>query len=623
MRQPPAHDPDPARELGARIVEAVERLAGERITIEEALVRESAPQHGADYQSNVAMAMAKRLGRPPREFAEALAAELRVEDMCEPPAVAGPGFINLRLDRGWIAGRLHELLADPRLGVAVAEAPLRFVVDYSSPNVAKEMHVGHLRSTIIGDALARLLRFCGHEVILQNHVGDWGTPFGMLIEQMVEEGDGGDGRDGADQRSISDLNDFYQAAQAKFRAEPEFADRARGRVVALQSGDPATLELWRELVEESERHFDVIYELLGVLLSERDIAGESTYQRQLGEVAAELEQSGLAMLSDGALCVFPQGFLGRDEQPVPLILRKTDGGYSYDATDLAALRYRVRQLSANELLYVVGAPQRLHFDMVFQVAREAGWLDSGRHARHIAFGSVLGDDRKMLRTRSGAPVRLIDLLTEAVDRAAAVLAERGMDGGEDLARAIGVGAVKYADLASDREKDYVFSWERMLALEGNTSVYLQYANARARSVLRRGALAEDGTGEAGPGVDAEDAGGGKETGQGPGGAPRAEAIELAEPAEHALALALLRLPAAIAATLADYRPHKLCAYLYELAVSFSGFYEACPVLTAPEPLRASRMALCELTSRVLTLGLGQLGIEAPERLSPPPSRTHA
>jgi len=605
MPHPPVHDPDPARELGARIAATVEQLTGERITVDEALVRESAPQHGADYQSNVAMALAKRLGRPPRELAQELADGLAVEGMFESPAVAGPGFINLRLDDVWIARRLEELLADPRLGLPLAARPVRTVVDYSSPNVAKEMHVGHLRSTIIGDALARLLRFLGHEVLLQNHVGDWGTPFGMLIEEMVEQGWGTPGAAGEVVHSIADLNAFYQAAHARFTSDRDFAERSRMRVVALQGGDPATLELWRELVEESQRHFAVVYELLDVLLADGDTAGESTYQRQLGEVASELERRGLAVISDGALCVFPDGFLGREQQPVPLIVRKSDGAYSYDATDLAALRYRAEQLSAEELIYVVGAPQRLHFEMVFQVAHEAGWLDDAKHARHIAFGSVLGDDRKMLRTRSGAPIRLIDLLEEAVERAAGVLAERGMHADPELARAIGIGAVKYADLSSDREKDYVFSWARMLSFDGNTSVYLQYANARARAVLRRAALDEGGADGAGEGAAA-----------GP-------AFVLAEPAERELAIAILRLPAALSATLADYRPHKLCAYLYELAVSYSGFYESCPVLNAPEPLRGSRLGLCELSSRVLTLGLAQLGIEAPERLSPPPPRPAA
>jgi arginyl-tRNA synthetase len=576
-----------------RVVDAVVKVTGEQISREQAVVREAAPEHGADYQSNAAMALAKRLGRPAGELAQQLAESLEVADLCEPPTVAMPGFINLRLRTEWMQRHLGGLLADPRLGVSLSANPRRVVVDYSSPNVAKEMHVGHLRSTIIGDALARLLRFIGDDVILQNHVGDWGTPFGMLIEHMLDEGLAAPAGESSEDHSIADLNDFYQAAYAKWDEQSLFAERARERVVALQRGDPATVSLWEVLVAESEDHFREVYELLGVLLSDADIAGESRYQAELADVVQELEARGLAVISEGALCVFPKGFAGRDGEPVPLIVRKRDGGYSYDTTDLAALRHRTEVLGAQELLYVVGAPQRLHLEMVFQVAREAGWLDAEHEARHISFGSVLGEDHKMLRTRTGESVLLVDLLREAVDRAEAVLAERGMEGGRDLARAIGIGAVKYADLSSDREKDYVFSWERMLSFDGNTSVYLQYANARARSVLRR---AQDG----GPGEGSE--------------------ILLSEAPERELGLALLRLPAAIDAVLADYKPHKLCSYLYRLAVAFSGFYEACPVLTAEPSLRSSRLALCELVSRTVVVGLAQLGIDAPERLSPTPAR---
>jgi arginyl-tRNA synthetase len=596
MPSSPTPHADVAVELGGRVVDAVAAATGEQIGIDQALVREATPEHGADYQSNAALALAKLLRRQAPALAEELARNLRVEDLTEPPTVAGPGFINLRLSKGWLEERLRELRADTRLGVPEVSEPRRIVVDYSSPNVAKEMHVGHLRSTVIGDALARLLRFVGDQVIPQNHVGDWGTPFGMLIEHMVEEDWSLSSHKSSQRHSIADLNDFYQAAYVKWREDPRFAARARDRVVALQGGDPATLALWEELVEESERHFQDVYEVLGVLLSDADIAGESTYQEQLADVTNELQERGLAVISEGALCVFPKGFEGRDGEPVPLIVRKRDGGYSYDTTDLAAVRHRTRELGAQELLYVVGAPQRLHLEMVFQVAREAGWLDGDARVRHISFGSVLGEDRKMLRTRTGAPVRLAELLAEAVERAAVVLAERGVEGDLELARAIGIGAVKYADLSSDRERDYVFSWGRMLALEGNTSVYLQYANARARSVLRRAEL---------------------------GGASAGTHVELSEPPERELGLALVRLPSAVDAVLADYKPHRLCSYLYRLAVAFSGFYEACPVLSAPEPLRSSRLALCELTSDVITLGLAQLGIEAPERLSPPPARPSA
>lgn len=591
-----------ADELGGRVVRAVAEALGLDITLQQAVIREAARDRGCDYQSNAAMVLAKRMGQPSREVAERLVEKLDVLDICEPPEVAGPGFINLRLRPEWIERRLDELLVDPRVGVPLSDEPRRAVIDYSAPNVAKEMHVGHLRSTIIGDAIARLLGYCGHVVIPQNHIGDWGTPFGMLIEHMVDEGwdERADGLSTAERHTIGDLNDFYRAARVKFDADPEFVGRARQRVVALQGGDLATLSLWRDLVKESARHFAEVYELLGVLLTPEDVVGESRYNDRLAEVVEELAVAGLVVESNGALCVFPEGFTGRDDEPAPLIVRKSDGGYSYDTTDLAAVRHRVRDLQANELVYVVGAPQRLHFEMVFAVAREAGWLNGETQAHHVSFGSVLGEDGKMLRTRAGAPVRLVDLLHEAVDRAGRVLEERGAPEGDGdrLARSIGVGAVKYADLAIDREKDYVFSFDRMLALEGNTSVYLQYANARALSVLRRA------QGSADP--KSTDAG-----------------IVVRDPAERDLAVAMLRLPAAIEATLSDYRPHKLCTYLHGVAVAFSGFYEACPILAAGDPdLRVSRLAMCELTSKVLTLGLGLLGIDAPERLAAPPAHEH-
>lgn len=587
MPSPAVDRADIAEQLAERVTAAVASALEVRITPEQAVIREAGREWEFDYQCNAAMALAKRLGRPSRELAEELVGALQVDDICEAPTVAGPGFINLKLRRDWLGQRTSALLDDPRLGVPAVDHGKRVVVDYSAPNVAKEMHVGHLRSTIIGDALMRLLRFTGHEAIAQNHIGDWGTPFGMLIEHLLDEG----GAEVAGQHAIGDLGDFYRAARAKFDSDEQFAERARRRVVALQSGDAETLSLWKALVAESERHFQQVYDLLGVQLRPRDIVGESAYDAQLADVAAELVQLGLAIESDGALCVFPKGFTGREGQPLPLIVRKSDGAYSYDTTDLAALRHRVKQLGASEIVYVVGAPQRLHFELVFAVGREAGWLGDGVQARHVAFGSVLGEDGKMLRTRSGEPVRLIDLLDEAVQRAGKVLEARGpLDGALDaqaLARAIGVGAVKYADLSSDREKDYVFSFDRMLSLEGNTSVYLQYANARACSVLRKA------------------------------GAPRSGpvAIVLEHEAERELALALLRLPAAIDATLGDMRPHKLTGYLYGLAGFYSAFYEACPIIGASTPeLRASRLALCELTSAAITLGLGLLGIEAPQEM---------
>jgi arginyl-tRNA synthetase len=432
-----------------------------------------------------------------------------------------------------------------------------------------------------------MLRFRGHEVVPQNHLGDWGTPFGMLIEHMLDDDRGSPGQG---DYSVSDLNAFYQQARTRFDADPDFRERARGRLVDLQRGDPETDALWRRLVAESERHFAEVYELLDVELTHDDLAPESMYHDRLAAVVEEFDQKGLTVESDGATVVFLPGFVGRTGDPIPLILRKSDGGYTYDTTDLAAIRYRIHDLGAGKLLYVVGVPQRLHLQMVFEAARAAGWLTDDIEALHVGFGSVLGEDGKMLRTRAGGAVRLVELLREAIERAAGLLEDRPELDDDDrrrLARAVGIGAVKYADLSTDRERDYVFSFERMLSLDGNTSVYLQYANARARSVLARASSR-------------------------PGDEMR---FQLVEEAERMLALRLLRLPAAVRQTLADMRPNKLCNYLYDLAVTFSTFYETCPVLAAPsDELRYSRLALCELTSRTLETGLGLLGIAAPEQL---------
>jgi arginyl-tRNA synthetase len=540
----------------------------------------------ADYQANVAMALAKQLRRPPRDVAGAILARLRLDDVCARIEIAGPGFINLTLRDDRLARAVADIAADGRLGLAPAAEPETVAIDYSAPNVAKEMHVGHLRSTILGDAIARVLTALGHRVIRQNHVGDWGTPFGMLIEHLVDLGDAG----AAEALSVGDLSGFYKEARVKFDADPAFADRARRRVVLLQGGDASTLALWRRLVDESTRYFSAVYERLGVTLTPADVAGESLYNPMLAGVAAELEAKGLARESDGALCVFPPGFQGKGGDPLPLIVRKQDGGYGYAATDLAAVRYRTERLGARRLIYVVGSPQSTHLAMVHAVATLAGWLVPPARAEHVAFGSVLGADRKMLKTRSGDAVRLMDLLDEAIERAAQVIAEKNpdLDAGARaaVARAVGVGAVKYADLSSDRIKDYVFDWDRMLAFEGNTAPYLMYAHARIRSIFRR-AEAGDGPGE----------------------------IAIREPAERALALTLLHFRPVVEDVAATLEPHRLCGYLFDLAAAFTAFYEQCPVLRAGTgEERRSRLAMCELTARVLARGLDLLGIEAPERM---------
>ncbi|GLY01640.1 arginine--tRNA ligase [Actinoplanes sp. NBRC 101535] len=510
----------------------------------------------ADFQSGVALALARSLGRPPREIAAEVAAAADLSGVAT-AVVSGPGFLNLHVADELITGALDALRHDERLGIAPVTAPSRIVIDYSGPNVAKEMHVGHLRSTIIGDALARLLSWQGHDVRRVNHLGDWGTPFGMLIEHLTEAGDG--------DHSLGDLTGFYQAARARFDADEDFRTRSRLRVVALQNGDGATRDLWRRLVAQSERAFLAVYDTLGVTLGPDDFAGESSYQDDLAGVVDDLAARGLLSESDGALCAFPAGFTGRDGAPLPLIVRKADGGFGYAATDLAALRHRVGTIGATELLYVVGMPQQTHFRMVFAVARAAGWLPDDVTAEHIGFGAILSTSGCMIRTRSGTSVRLADLLDAAVDRA--------------TVPAIGIAAVKYADLCSDRRGDYVFDLDRMLASVGNTGPYLQYAYARIRSIFRKA--------DGGPGP-----------------------VRLTDPAERELALALLRLDPAIATAAALREPHRLTTYLHDLAAAFSVFYERCPVLRADEPTRASRLALADLTARTLQIGMFLLGIEA-------------
>jgi arginyl-tRNA synthetase len=558
----------------------VQAALGVTITPEEAVVRPS--RHG-DHQSGVAMQLAGRLGRDARELAAEIVARLDAAELVEPPEVTGPGFITLTLRASWLTERASALLGEERLGAATAEHPRWIALDYSSPNVAKEMHVGHLRSTVLGDAIGRLLSFAGHDVTPHNHIGDWGTPFGMLIEHLVDEGLAGSSA------TIGDLTGFYQEARKKFDAELDFANRARRRVVLLQGGHPETLTLWRGLVEQSARHFEEVYRTLGVTLTPEDVYGESFYNPFLADLVRQLGAKRIAKVSGGAVCAFPEGFTNREGEPLAVIVRKRGGGFGYAATDLATARYWIEERGATDLLYVVGNPQAQHFALVFAVLREAGWLGEEHHAEHIGFGSILGADGRTIRTRAGDSVKLADLLTEAVDRATAITG-RGRAPEADraaVAHAVGIGAVKYADLAGDRRRNYVFDWSRMLAMTGNTSVYLQYANCRARSVLRRAA--------------AEPA----------AGTP----VLLTDDRERALLVQLLAFPAAVAAATAGHTPHKLCTQLAATARAFSAFYATCPILEAGSPeLRDSRLVLATLTSRVLTLGLSLLGIEAPEQI---------
>ena len=580
---------DPRTILTERLEAAVVAAFGAEHAGLDPMVRRS---ERADYQADLAMALGKALKLAPREVAAAVVAKLDLHGIGERVEIAGPGFINIILSRDFLERETLALAGDPRLGVPLATSPDKVILDYSAPNVAKEMHVGHLRSTIIGDALGRILEVLGHEVVRQNHVGDWGTPFGMLIEHFVDLGQGEKGGADAD---VGELSAFYRNARVKFDQDPKFAERSRSRVVLLQAGDAHTLALWRELIDVSKKHFSDNYDRLGVLLRDEHLRGESFYNSMLPEVAAELEQRGIATIDDGALCVFVPGFTNREGEPLPLIVRKQDGGYGYAATDLAALRYRTKTLHGTRLLYVVGTPQTQHFAMIFAAGELAGWLKPPARAEHVAFGSILGTDKKMLKTRAGDTVSLAALLAEAIERADAETAKRDptLDptARRALAPKIGIGAVKYADLANDRIKDYVFDWDRMLAAEGRTGPYLQYAHARIHSIFRK----------------AQEAGVAAATAQAP--------VALAEPAERALALELLGFGAAVLESADTLKPHRLAGYLYDLAAAFTAFFENCPVLRAPDDkVRESRLKLCALTASVLARGLGLLGIDAPERM---------
>jgi len=544
----------------------------------------------ADAQANGALALAQRLGKNPREVANAVVETGLLADACSTVEVAGPGFINLTFKPQFLAALLAAAVADDHLGVRSAEQKRTVVIDYSHPNVAKEMHVGHLRTTMIGDSLVRLLRFVGHRTILENHIGDWGRQFGMLIEHLLDVGE----TEAVHELSVSDLNSFYREASSKFEASEDFKGRARQRVVELQSGDAETLRLWRLLVDESMRHFNGVYERLGVLLSNDDLMGESAYNEMLPTVIDRLLDQRLLVEDQGAEVVFPDGdFLNREGEPLPLIVRNSVGGFGYAATDLACIIDRVERLHADLLLYVVGAPQAQHLQMVFAVARMAGWLVPPVEAVHVPFGNVLGDDRKMFKSRSGETVKVSDLLDEAVERATAAVRDRNSEMSPveqaEVGRMVGIGAVKYADLSTDRIKDYVFDWDRMLSFDGNTSPYLQYAHARICSIFRRADIDRP--------------------------ALRSVVPSLAEPQEKALALALLQFDSTVHDTLDKFSPHRLCTYLFEVAQTFTAFYEACPVLKdGYEATRESRLALCDATARTLQQGLALLGIEAPERM---------
>ncbi len=574
---------DPQEVLAERVSAAVAAAFGAEHASADPLIR---PSQFADFQANVALPLAKSLGMPPRQVAERIVAHLDVAGVCDQFDVSGPGFVNLTLAAGWIAGQASGLLTDERLGAAPSDPGLRVVVDYSGPNVAKELHVGHLRATAVGDAVARILEFLGQTVIRAAHLGDWGTPFGMLIEHTLEVGEAA----AHAELAAGDFTAFYQAARERFDGDEGFGGRARRRVATLQAGDAESLRLWQVLVSASMEYLRMIYQRLDITLTDADMDPESFYNPMLAEVCAELEDAGIAVISEGALCAFPPGFTGRDGKPVPLMLRKSDGGYGYGATDTAAIRYRLLDLKATRLIYVVGSEQAQHLHMVFAVARQAGWLTDRASAEHAAIGLVTGTDGKRLKTRTGEQIKLIDLIDEAVERAGRVIADRYDDPAqrEQIAEAVGIGALKYGDLSVARESSYTFDFDRMLALTGNTGPYLQYATARIRSIFRKAGL--DPATAAGP-------------------------VQVTEGAERALALALLGFGRAVHQAAQSAEPHLLAAFLFEVASTFTTFYEACPVLKAGDPaVRGSRLALCAVTLRVLVTGLGLLGVPVPERM---------
>ena len=546
------------------------------------------PSQFADYQSNVALPLAKAVGQRPRELAAAVAARLADESGAGPVAAAemsGPGFVNITLRDSWLAQAATSQLADLRLGVALAEPAQRVVVDYSGPNVAKELHAGHLRPTVVGDSIVRVLEHLGHTVIRAAHLGDWGTQFGMLIEHALDIGERATG----EQLATGQFTAFYQSARSKFDAEPSFAGRSRQRVVELQAGDEQTLRLWQTLVSDSLEYLREVYARLGITLTEADMDPESFYNPMLADICAELQDKGIAVISDGALCAFPPGFAGRDGRPVPLMLRKSDGGYGYASTDVAAIRYRLLDLHADRIIYVVGAEQHQHFEMVFAVARMAGWLTGRASAEHAVIGLMTGPGGQRLRTRSGDQITLISLIDEAVERAEEVIKERYDDPElrQQIAEPVGIGALKYGDLSIARDSGYVLDFDRLLAFTGNTGPYLQYATARIRSIFHKG-----------------------------GRAPAAATgpIMLGEPAERALALRLLGFGRAVNDVAVAAEPHKLAGYLFEVASAFTAFYEHCPVLDAEPATRESRLALAALTLRVLDTGLDLLGVPVPDRM---------
>ncbi|MEQ9453276.1 MAG: arginine--tRNA ligase [Phycisphaeraceae bacterium] len=568
---------------------ATQAFGDSHANIDPILKPSSNPKFG-DLQANLAMALAKQLNQPPRKVAEQLTANLNAP-WAQAIDIAGPGFINITLTPDAVAAALTTLRDDPHL--AVTQRPHDpVVIDYSAPNVAKEMHVGHLRSTVIGEALARMLTFAGRNVIRQNHLGDWGTQFGMLIENLIDAEKASNNPNAAT-AGVAELNTFYKQAKERFDAEPDFANRARQRVVALQAGDSDTLARWQQLIDLSKTYFANVYDRLDVLLTEDDIRAESFYNDQLATTLDRFDKAGQLKESQGATVIYPEGFTDRDDNPMPMIVRKSDGGFLYATTDLAAALYRIENIRAKQIVYVTDSRQSAHFAMLFQALKQANLIPDHTQLDHVSFGTVLGPDRKPFKSRSGETIKLIDLIDEAQQRAADAVATKNPDLSpeqrNEIARVVGVGALKYADLANDRIKDYVFDWDRMLALEGNTAPYLIYSYVRIQSIFRKGNINP---------ASLKDA-----------------PIKITEADEKALSLHLLRFPETFDGSLDALEPHRLCTYAYELAARFHRFFEHCPVLKAPDDqTKTSRLALCHLTAHTLKTTLNLLGIKTVEQM---------
>ena len=587
------------QQLKAAIARAFPQAAADGEELDPALGPASKPEFG-DFQANGALGLAKRLGKPPRLIAEAIAAQLKLDDtfkqLCEPVQIAGPGFLNLTLKAEVLAAELHGRLEDPRLGVEKVINDINnsatIIVDFSSPNIAKEMHVGHLRSTIIGDCIARVLEFRGYRVLRLNHVGDWGTQFGMLISQLKQVAP--EALNTADAIDLGDLVTFYREAKQRFDNDSKFQTISREEVVKLQAGDPVSLKAWGLLCEQSRKEFQKIYDTLDINLQER---GESFYNPKLQDVVDDLNRQGLLVTDDGARCVFLEGMLGKEGKPLPLIVQKSDGGFNYATTDLAAIRYRLGADgdAATRVIYVTDAGQANHFSAVFQVAKRAGWIPAEATVEHVPFGLVQGVDGKKLKTRSGDTIRLKDLLEEAIEHCGTNLRNRlkeedrneSEDFIQHVATTVGIAAVKYADLSTNRITNYQFSFERMLALNGNTAPYLLYAAVRIKGIARKGGSLDGAT---------------------------PDKLIFTEPQEWALAKQLLQLDVIISDVETELLPNRLCNYLFELSQSFNRFYDQVPVLKAEEPARSSRLALCNLCANTLELGLQLLGIQTLERM---------